>query len=214
VRLSFSNKNLQVVEEDAEHVRRPDGLGDVAEGVDSGPSDGLLMRLEKVEEVVGDPHPLLGAHMLRATVRNAPDKVDAVFLHLLVTVAEDRSEAREEVFDWWRHLTHADDVANALQPREDGAERVGVLLPQILVQHDAQVAQELLLAAGLHDDGNAANQLPRLLAHLGRAVIEAPLDGAADLREIRLRPHAQRSDDGAEACMGVRKTRFQNFASN
>ena len=56
---------------------------------------------------------------------------------------------------------------------------------QVLVEHDAQVAHELLLPAGLHDDSDASNEVSGLLAHLGTLVVEPPLDGTTDLGERR-----------------------------
>ena len=51
----------------------------------------------------------------------------------------------------------------------------------------------------LHDDGDLGDEVAGLLAHLGRLVVEAPEDGAADLGQVRLHPLAQRVDHGAEA---------------
>ena len=44
---------------------------------------------------------------------------------------------------------HADDVDDGFEGAEDGAQHVRVLLAQVLVQHDAQVTQQLLLVARL-----------------------------------------------------------------
>ncbi len=61
---------------------RSDGLGDVAERVDGGSADGLLVRLEHVQQLEADAHPLARGHVLVAAVRDAPHQVDHVLLHL------------------------------------------------------------------------------------------------------------------------------------
>jgi hypothetical protein len=76
---------------------------------------------------------------------------------------------------------------------------LGVLLSEVLVEHDAQVAHERLLVARLHHDGDARDQVGRLLPDLGELVVQPPLDRAADLREVQLDAHAERVDDRAEA---------------
>ena len=58
---------------------------------------------------------------------------------------------------------------------------------------------ELLLLRGLHDHGDLGYQVGRLLPHLGRLVVQAPQDGAANLRQVGLHPLAQRVDHRAEA---------------
>ena len=178
---------------------RSDGLGDVAERVDGGAPDGLLVRLEQLQQLEADAHPLARRHVLGSAVGNPPHQVDAVLLHLLVTVLEDGRESRQQVLDGRRHLVHADDVDDGFEGAEDGAEHLGVLLAEVLVEDDAQVAHELLLLARLHDGGDAADEVGHLLAHLGRFVVQTPQDGAADLRQVRLDALAQRVDDGAEA---------------
>ena len=80
--------NLEVVEEGSENIVGSDGLGDVAEGVDGGSPDGLLVRLDKLEQLEADTHPLPGRYVLRSPVGYAPHQVYAVLLHLLVP--------------WWR----------------------------------------------------------------------------------------------------------------
>ena len=147
----------------------------------------FFVRLEHLEELEADAHPLLGGDELGAAVGDAPDEVDAVLLHLLVAVAQDRREPREEVLDRRRHLGHADHVHDALEPAEDGTEHLRVLLAEVLVEHDAQVVQELVLPAALHDRRDLADEVRALLAHLGGLVVEAPLERAADLREVPAR---------------------------
>ena len=61
------------------------------------------------------------------------------------------------------------------------------------------MAHELLLLAGLHDDGNPGDEVGGLLAHLGRLVVQPPEDGAADLGQVRLHPLAQAVHDCAES---------------
>ena len=63
-------------------------------------------------------------------------------------VLEDGGESGEEVFDGWSHLGHAYDVDDGLESSEDAAEHLGILFPQVLVQHHPQVTHQLLLMGG------------------------------------------------------------------
>mmetsp|Transcript_67790 Transcript_67790/g.141343 ORF Transcript_67790/g.141343 Transcript_67790/m.141343 type:complete len:562 (-) Transcript_67790:1430-3115(-) len=183
--------HLEVVEEHGQHVLRADGFRNVAEGVDGRAADRLLVRLEHVEELEADAHPLLGAHKLGAPVGDAPDEVDAVLLHLLVPVAQNRRQPREQVLDRRRHLRHAHHVDDAFQAPENRAQHLRVLLPEVLVQHDAQMVEQLLFPAPLHHRCDAPDQVRCLLPHLGGLVVQAPLEGAADLGEVRLHALAE-----------------------
>mmetsp|Transcript_9934 Transcript_9934/g.17038 ORF Transcript_9934/g.17038 Transcript_9934/m.17038 type:complete len:221 (-) Transcript_9934:402-1064(-) len=112
--------HLQVVQQRRQHVLRADSLGDIAEGVDGGTADALLVRLEQLQQLEADPHPLPRRHKLRPAVGDPPHQVDAVLLHLLVPVLEDGCETRQQVLDGRRHLGHADDVDDRLEGPEDG----------------------------------------------------------------------------------------------
>lgn len=94
---------------------------------------------------------------------------------------------------------HAQHVDDALECAKDRPEDVGVLLSQVLEQHLAQVLQQLALPAGVHHRGDPGNQVRRLLADLGVLVVEPPLDGAADLREVGLGAKLEAVDDRCEA---------------
>jgi hypothetical protein len=188
----------QVVEQGDEHVLRPDGARDEAKGGDGGAADGLFVRAERVEQVEAHAHPLARRHRLRAPVRDAAHEVDARLQHLFVAVLEDGGEAREDVFDRRRHAVHAHDRDHGPQRPEDRPQHVGVLLPEVLVQDDAEVGQELVLAARGERRRDARDEVGRLLPHLGRLVVEAPLDGAHDLGEVRRGAGAEGRDDGAK----------------
>eukprot|EP00962_Isochrysis_galbana_P056214 scaffold28112_cov112-Isochrysis_galbana.AAC.2 len=191
--------HLEVVEQRGQHVLRADGLGNVPKRVDGRPPDGLLVRAQHVEQLKANAHPLARRHELGAAIGDAADEIDAVLLHHLVPVLEDGREAGQQVLDGRGHLGHPDDVDNRLEGAQNGAEHLGVLLPQVLVQDHTQVAHELLLVARAHHHGDPRDEIGGLLPHLGRLVVEPPLDGAADLRQVRLGALAQRADDGAEA---------------
>ena len=55
------------------------------------------------------------------------------------------------------------------------------------------------LLTRLHDDGDARDQVGRLLAHLRALVVQPPEDRAADLRQVGLDALAERVHHGAEA---------------
>ena len=115
----------------------------------------FLVRIEELEQVEADAHPLARRHVLCAAVRDAADQVDAVLLHLLVPVAQDGREPRQQVFDRRLHRLHADHVHDRLDRRQDAAQHLWVLLADVLVQHDAEVREQLLLGALLHHDRDA-----------------------------------------------------------
>ena len=60
------------------------------------------------------------------------------------------------------------------------------------------MTHELLLLAGLHDDGNPGNEVGGLLAHLGRLVVETPENRTADLGQVGLHPLTQAVHNGAK----------------
>mmetsp|Transcript_48184 Transcript_48184/g.114649 ORF Transcript_48184/g.114649 Transcript_48184/m.114649 type:complete len:308 (+) Transcript_48184:521-1444(+) len=191
--------HLEVVQQHRQHVLRADSLGNVTEGVDRRAANRLLVRLEHVEQLEADAHPLLGGDELGPAVGNAPDEVDAVLLDLLVAVPEDRGEAREQVLDRGGHLAHPDHVHNPLQPPKDRTQHLGVLLAEVLVEHHAQMVEQLVLPAPLHHRGDLPDEVRALLPHLRGLVVEAPLEGAADLGEVRLDTLAERVDHCRDA---------------
>lgn len=90
-------------------------FGNIPERVDSGSSYRLLMRLEQLEQFETNPHPLPGRHVLRTTIGDPSDQVDAILLHLLVPILQDRRQTGEKVLDWRGHFRHADHVHDGLQ---------------------------------------------------------------------------------------------------
>ncbi len=159
--------HAQVVEQGGEHVLRADGLGDEAEGVVGRTADALFVRLQHVEELEADAHPLARVDAFRAAVGDAPDEVDGVFLDFFVPVAEDGGEAWEEVLDGRLHLADADDGDDGAESTQDGAEHFGVLFAEVFVEDDTQLAHEGVLAALLHDHGNPRDEVGCLLADRG-----------------------------------------------
>ena len=87
--------HAQVREEDLEGVLRTQNLGNVAERVNCRTSNALLVRLEQVEQLETDKHPLSRGYKLGTTISDMTDQVDGGLLHLLVSVTtKDRSQAR------------------------------------------------------------------------------------------------------------------------
>mmetsp|Transcript_13708 Transcript_13708/g.31624 ORF Transcript_13708/g.31624 Transcript_13708/m.31624 type:complete len:219 (-) Transcript_13708:2931-3587(-) len=64
---------FQVIEKHRQNVLRANGLGDVAEGIDSGTTNGLLVCLEHVQKLEADTHPFLGGYKLCSPVCNTPN---------------------------------------------------------------------------------------------------------------------------------------------
>jgi methylmalonyl-CoA mutase cobalamin-binding subunit len=70
---------------------------------------------------------------------------------------------------------------------------------QVLVQHNTQMPHQLLLAAGLHHHGNAADQIGGLLTNLGALVVQTPLNQMGNDAKVGLDAHVKSVDNGAEA---------------
>lgn len=124
-----------------------DCFGDVAEGVDSGTTNGLFVGFEKIEKLETDAHPFFSANKLGTSVSDTTYEIDAVLLnlkktksatkstqtiysetHLFVAIAQNGSEPGKQILDRRRHLLHANDVHDALQPSENRTQNLRVLL--------------------------------------------------------------------------------------
>mmetsp|Transcript_24317 Transcript_24317/g.61665 ORF Transcript_24317/g.61665 Transcript_24317/m.61665 type:complete len:665 (+) Transcript_24317:276-2270(+) len=191
--------HLQVVEQRAEHIVRADCLRNVAEGIHGGTANRLLVGLEELQQVEADAVPLARRRQLGAAVGNSSNQVDAVLLDLLVPVLQDRRQARQQVLDRRRHLGHTNHVDDGLHGSQDRPQHLRVLFAQVLVEEEAQVTHHLLLAALLHDDRNARDQVSGLLTHARRRRVQAPPDDTGDLWQVRLDARTQRVHHRAEA---------------
>ncbi len=58
----------------------------------------------------------------------------SLLCYLLVSILQNGGEAWQEVFDWRRHLGHANHIHNRLECCKDGAEHFGVLFAKVLIQ--------------------------------------------------------------------------------
>lgn len=79
----------QVRQQHAEHVLRSDRLGDVSERVDGRTSDALLVRLEEVQQLEADSHPLSRRDELGSSVG--------------LKTEGDSDSAKEEKIEWTTH---------------------------------------------------------------------------------------------------------------
>lgn len=84
------------------------------------------------------------------------------------------------------HLRHTNNIGNSALCRNDTAQRIRVLLTQLLEEHQAELAKQLVFAALLDDDGEPCGQIGRLLTNLGALVVETPQNSGDDLRQVRL----------------------------
>lgn len=64
-------------------------------------------------------------------------------------VFENGCEPGQQVLDGWGHLGHSNDIHNGLESTKNGAQHLWVLLTQVLIQHNSQMPQQLLLITGL-----------------------------------------------------------------
>mmetsp|Transcript_22144 Transcript_22144/g.59274 ORF Transcript_22144/g.59274 Transcript_22144/m.59274 type:complete len:407 (+) Transcript_22144:133-1353(+) len=191
--------NLEIVQQGAEHIVRSNGLGDVPKCVHGGSTDRLFVGLQQLEQVEADAVPLARGRELGAAVGDPSHQVDAVLLHLLVPILEDRGQARQQVLDGRGHLGHADHVHDGFQGTQDGTQHLRILLPQVFVQEETQVPHHLLLPALLHHHRNACNEVRSLLAHASRGCVQAPPDDTRNLRQVRLDTGSKRVHNCAEA---------------
>ena len=72
--------------------------------------DALLVRLEHLQQLEADAHPLARGHELGAAVGDAANEVNAVLLHLFVPVLQNGCQPRQQILDRRRHFGHADHV--------------------------------------------------------------------------------------------------------
>mmetsp|Transcript_4651 Transcript_4651/g.13434 ORF Transcript_4651/g.13434 Transcript_4651/m.13434 type:complete len:377 (-) Transcript_4651:3277-4407(-) len=190
--------HLQVVQKSVQDILRSDGPRDEAKRAHGSASDRLLVRLQHFQKFEADSHPLFGRYEFGTAIGDAAHEVDAVLLHLLVTIPEDGRESREEVADGRRHLRHSDDIDDGPQRPKDGSQNFRVLFTQVLVEHNAQVPHELVFVARLHHDGDSGDEVGSLHSNGSGLVVQTPLDGGSDLLQVRLAPFAQRHDDASE----------------
>ncbi|KAI3477854.1 hypothetical protein L1887_60363 [Cichorium endivia] len=111
--------HAQIGQKHLQHVRRSDGTRNVAKAVHRSPADGLLVRLEQIQQLKADAHPLARTDKLGALVGDPADEVDARFLHLLVTVAQDGRHARKQIFDGRAHLRHTHHIGDGRLGADD-----------------------------------------------------------------------------------------------
>ena len=156
-------------------------------------------RLEKFQEFEADAHPLASGDVLGAAVGDAANQINRILLHLFVPVLQISAQSRQEIFNRWRHSRHPLHAHDGFERAEDGAQDFGILLAEVFVEHDAQVTQKLLLFALSHHRSDGADQVSRLFTNIRRLVVHAPLDGATNLRKIRLGAKAERVDNGSDA---------------
>mmetsp|Transcript_36498 Transcript_36498/g.67964 ORF Transcript_36498/g.67964 Transcript_36498/m.67964 type:complete len:323 (-) Transcript_36498:1165-2133(-) len=114
-------------------------------------------------------------------------------------ILQDRRQARQEILDRRSHLRHTDDVHDGFQSAENGAEHLGILFSQVLVQEQTQVPHHLLLTTLLHHHGDSGDEVCGLLTDTGRWSVQAPPDDTGDLGEVRLDARTQGVHDCAEA---------------
>mmetsp|Transcript_6583 Transcript_6583/g.12407 ORF Transcript_6583/g.12407 Transcript_6583/m.12407 type:complete len:352 (+) Transcript_6583:251-1306(+) len=129
--LSFLD--LQIVEKCRQHIRGPNGLCNVAKGIHCSTPDAFLVGLQELQELKADAHPLTRRNKLSPTVCNAPNKVDAVLLHLLMPVLQDGGQPRQQIFDRGRHFVHSHHINDGLQGVQDGAQHLWILLPKVFI---------------------------------------------------------------------------------
>lgn len=67
--------DLQVVQQSDQNVLGADGFSDVAKGVDCGSANALLVRVEHLQELEADSHPLTGWHKLGTSVGYTAHKI-------------------------------------------------------------------------------------------------------------------------------------------
>mmetsp|Transcript_59835 Transcript_59835/g.142534 ORF Transcript_59835/g.142534 Transcript_59835/m.142534 type:complete len:391 (+) Transcript_59835:475-1647(+) len=191
--------HFQVVQQSAQHIVRTDRLGNVAKGVHCRTTNGLLVCLQQLQQIKANAVPFTRWCQFCTSICNPSNKVNAIFLNLLVSVLQDRRQARQQILHRRSHLCHANDVDNSLHGAQDGTQHLGILFAQVLIQEETQVAHHLLLATLLHDDCNASNQVCSLLSHSCRWCVQAPPDDASNLRQVWLHTGPQRVHHGAEA---------------
>ncbi len=191
--------HAQIGQKHLQHVRRSDGTRNVAKAVHRSSADGLLVRLEQIQQLKADAHPLARTDELGAFIGDPADEVDARFLHLLVTIAQDGRHTREQILDGRAHLRHADHVGDGRLGADDRCQSLGELLSQLLEQDHTKFGQQSVFSALLDDQRQLGGQVSGLLTRLCALVVQTPQNGRDNLREVGLDTQAQRVDHRADA---------------
>ncbi len=80
-----------------------------------------------------------------SSVGDSSHQIDAILLDLFVTILENGCEPGQQVLYGRRHLGHPDDVDDGLEGAQDGAQHLGVLFAQVLVQDNLHKITSCLL---------------------------------------------------------------------
>ena len=108
-------------------------------------------------------------------------------LYNISVYGEDTSEVvLTKIFHRRVHLRHTDNIGDSALCRNDTAQRIRVLLTQLLEKHQAELAKQLVFAALFDDNRQPRGQIGCLLTNLGALVVETPQDSGDDLRQVRL----------------------------
>ena len=83
-------------------------------------------------------------------------------------------------------MCHTNDIRNCTLRGDDASKSVGVLLTKLLEQHEAELAQQLILTTLLDDDREAGGEISGLLTNLGALVVKTPENSRHDLSKVGL----------------------------
>mmetsp|Transcript_14835 Transcript_14835/g.27810 ORF Transcript_14835/g.27810 Transcript_14835/m.27810 type:complete len:260 (+) Transcript_14835:247-1026(+) len=85
--------DFEVVQESVQDVLWTNGSGDEPECANCSTFNGLLVRLEHLQQFKTDSHPLLCRNKFCSPVGNTSNQINAVLLHFLVSVPQDRGQS-------------------------------------------------------------------------------------------------------------------------
>ena len=83
-------------------------------------------------------------------------------------------------------MGHTNNVCDSAHSGDNTSQRIGIFFTKLLEQYEAELAQQLVLATLLDDDGETGGEIGGLLTNLGALVVEAPEDSRHDLRKVGL----------------------------
>lgn len=151
--------NLQIVDESDEHIRRAYRLGNKAQGVDCVSSRLFVLAQEQIEQVHADSDPFFRMDFLRRIVLtcNFSNENDYVCLDLLVSVAKNRGQLRQQFFHRRVRLFNRQIGEYCIESFQKSRQDLGVFFSQVLMNHLAQLLQIDVSVAeikALREEGN------------------------------------------------------------
>ncbi len=108
-----------------------------------------------------------------------------------MSVLKNGSQTGKQVLDRRSHLSHSNNVNDSLHRAQYRTEHFRILFTQLLVKNDSKTAHVAFFTAVTHYDSYPLDQVSCLLSISGRLIVESPLNGTANLRNVWLHSYSK-----------------------